>query len=274
LRCRKSVPAFNFYNLESLRAIAAASRESGVGVIFAVSEGALKYMGDDFAEWVAKKYPLHLDHGGSFDACKHAISLGFQSVMIDGSRLSFSENVRVSRRVVEYAHRRGVWVEAELGAIGGVEDGVNGKGGEVTDPVEAKKFVEAAGCDSLAVAVGTTHGAHKGVGKIRVDVLEKIRAAIPKTPLVLHGASQIPQKYAKALGLKNAAGIPAAEIRRAVAAGINKVNVDSDGRLAWCSAMKKAFEKKSDDFDPRHYLRGAFDEMVRLYREEIKVICS
>jgi len=272
LRRGAAVPAFNFYNLESLRAIAAAAREIGAPVIFAASESAIKYMGADFAAWAAARYPLHLDHGKSFDACKAAISLGFGGVMIDASRLSFAENVKLTRRVVEYAHRRGVWVEAELGAIGGSEDDIRGRGGEFTDPAGAKKFVELTGCDSLAVAIGTAHGTSKGSGKLRIDILREIRRLLPRTPLVLHGASQIPQKYVKILGLKNAAGIPASEIRRAVAAGINKVNVDSDARLAWTASMKGLFAQKTPDFDPRKYLSKASMEMTELYKREILII--
>ena len=272
LRRGRAVPAFNFYNLESLSAIVAAA--AGAPVILAASESAIRYMGSGFASWAAKNHPLHLDHGKTFESCKNAIAIGFQSVMIDGSHLSFAENVRLTRRVVEYAHKRGVWVEAELGAIGGAEDEVRAHADDFTDPLQAKKFVESTGCDSLAIAIGTSHGAYKRIhGKgLRFDILKEVRRLLPKTPLVLHGASQIPQKYAAALGLKKAGGIPAAEVRRAVLAGINKVNVDSDARLAWAAAMKKMFARKTDDFDPRRYLSAASAEMAELYRKEIRLI--
>ena len=292
LRRGAAVPAFNFYNLESLRAIVDAARAARAPVILAASEGAIKYMGADFVRWAAAQYPLHLDHGRSFEACKNAISLGFQSVMIDGSRLPFAENVKLTRRVVQYAHKRGVWVEAELGAIGGVEDGAGAakpraynldpavkprddKG--ITDPEQAKMFVKSTGCDSLAVAIGTAHGAYKrdsgfGIRDSGFDILKEIRRLLPHVPLVLHGASQIPQKYVKILGLSDASGTSGADIRRAVKLGINKVNVDSDGRLAWTAAMKQMFAKKSDGFDPRKYLAAASAEMVELYKKEIKLI--
>ena len=283
LKDKTAIPAFNFYNLESLRAIVSAADAAQRPVILAATESAMAYMKGDFLSWVAEHTCgaaqrgmriLHLDHGRSFESCKRAISLGFQSVMIDGAALPFEQNVRLTRRVVEYAHKHGVLVEAELGAIGGAKEGVDGKGGEFTDPAEAKKFVELTGCDWLAVAVGTSHGAYKGSGKLRMDILEKIHAAVPKTPLVLHGASQIPPKYARALGLKNASGIPASEIRRAIRLGVAKVNVDSDARLAWTATMKQALARQSDNFDPRHYLALASSEMAQLYKEEIKLICG
>jgi len=279
LKGKTAIPAFNFYNLESLRAIISAADAARRPVILAATESAMAYMGDDFLSWVAARICgasriLHLDHGRSFESCKRAITLGFQSVMIDGAALPWNENVRLTRRVVEYAHKHGVLVEAELGAIGGAKDGVDGKGGEFTDPAKAKKFVESTGCDWLAVAIGTTHGAYKGSGKLRMDILEKIHEAVPKTPLVLHGASQIPPKYARALGLAKAAGIPAAEIRRATKLGVAKVNIDSDARLAWTATMKQAFAQGSENFDPRHYLALASSEMIRLYKEEIKIICG
>ena len=274
LNSGRAVPAFNFYNLESLRAIQAAAAETRAPVIFAASESAIKYMGDDFLRWAAENNFLHLDHGRSFEACAHAISLGFKSVMFDGSALPFSENARITRRIAEYAHKRGVLVEAELGVLSGTEDAVKNKRCSFTDPAQARRFVELTGVDSLAVAIGTSHGAYKGDGKLRFDILKEIRALLPKTPLVLHGASQIPEKYTKALGLKCAGGIPAAEIRRAVRAGIAKVNIDSDARLAWMATMRGLFSKPSDNFDPRHYLAAAGAEMTELYKKEIKLICG
>ena len=216
----RAVLAFNFYNLESARAIAAAAREMRRPVILACSESAIKYMGDDFLRFVIRgfEFLVHLDHGRSFEAVKHAVSLGFSSVMIDGSNLPFAENVKLTRRVVGYAHKRGVWVEAELGVLCGQEDDVSAQKCNFTDPIQAKKFVELTGCDSLAIAIGTSHGAYKrpvaraarskARGKrsaiLQFEILKEIRRMLPKTPLVLHGASQIPQKYAKILGLNSA----------------------------------------------------------------------
>ncbi|MDR2268921.1 MAG: class II fructose-bisphosphate aldolase family protein [Rickettsiales bacterium] len=292
LRGGRAVPAFNFYNLESLNAIARAAAAIKAPVIFAASESAIEYMGDDFLRFAASLHPLHLDHGRTMESVKHAVSLGFQSVMFDGSFLSFSENVRLTKKAAQYAHKHGVWIEAELGVLCGREDSLRGpippfsggggaKGAEewlYTDPIQAKKFVELTGCDSLAIAIGTSHGAYKGNGKLRFDILKEIRRLLPKMPLVLHGASQIPQKYAKILKLKKAAGISAAEIRHAVRLGINKVNIDSDARLAWLAAMKSLFSplviSEKTGIDPRLFLSAARDEMTELYKKEIKLIAG
>jgi fructose-bisphosphate aldolase class II len=273
LRQKSAVPAFNFYNLESFRAIQAAAADTGRPVIFAASESAIKYMGGDFLRFAAGGGAwLHLDHGRSFDACRRAIGLGFPSVMIDGSALPFGENAALTRRVVRYARERNVFVEAELGVLCGREDEVGAKKCSFTDPLQAKKFVDLTGCDSLAIAIGTSHGAYKGDGRLRFDILAQTRKLLPKTPLVLHGASQIPQKYARILDLQGAEGIRAPEIRRAVKLGINKVNVDSDARLAWAAAIKKMFDNFNGDFDPRHFLAAAGREMTDLYKKEILLI--
>jgi fructose-bisphosphate aldolase class II len=270
-----AVPAFNFYNLESFRAIFRAASETGKTVIYAASPSAIKYMGDEFLkDFAAGRCWLHLDHGRSLDDAKHAIALGFRSVMIDGSALSFDENVRLTKSVVKYAHARGVFVEAELGVLCGREADAPIGAANCTDPAQAKKFVDLTGCDSLAVAIGTSHGAYKGNGKLRLDILKEIRKLLPRKPLVLHGASQIPQKYAKILKLKKAAGISASAIRGAVKAGINTVNVDSDARLAWTAAVKQMFQKNPDEFDPRKILAAASVEMTELYKREIKIICG
>ena len=273
LRGWYAVPAFNFYNLESMKAILDAASAAKAPVILAASESAMKYMGDGFLRWVASSGNyLHLDHGRTFEACKHAISLGFPSVMIDGSHLPFKENVKLTKRVVDYAHKRGVLVEAELGILAGVEDDIKNARGAYTDPSEAAEFVRLTGCDSLAIAIGTSHGAYKGAAKLQFDILKEIRALLPKTPLVLHGASRIPAEYTKVLGLARAGGISAADIKRAIKLGINKVNIDSDARLAWAATMKQMFAKKSDNFDPRHYLGAATAEMTALYKREIGLI--
>jgi fructose-bisphosphate aldolase class II len=274
LQIGRAVPAFNFYNLESFRAIEAAAAATRRPVICAASESAIKYMGDNFLQFIIynSQCTIHLDHGHTFEACKHAIALGFHSVMIDGSALPFDENAALTRRVVRYAHERGVAVEAELGVLCGREDGAGADECAFTNPAQAKKFVELTGCDWLAIAIGTSHGAYKGSGKLRFDILAEIRQMLPKTPLVLHGASQIPQKYAKIIGLKNAAGISPAAIRRAVALGINKVNVDSDARMAWTATMKKMFAGSLAEIDPRYFLSAAQKEMIELYKKEIELI--
>ena len=309
LSTRGAVPAFNFYNLESWRAIAAAAAATKRPVIFSASESAIKYMGDDFLrDFAAPRCWLHLDHGRSLEAAKHAIALGFRSVMIDGSALPYAENVGLTRRVVEYAHKHGVPVEAELGALLGFEDGAGSLSGTAlvgslrvkrairglrprasfiktcpaealessafTDPAQALQFVRATGCDSLAIAIGTSHGAYKGDGTLDFAALSAIRKLLPKTPLVLHGASTIPQKYVRALGLKGADGIEAKQIRRAVRLGINKVNIDSDARLAWTAAVRSKLSKDPKDFDPRAILSAATEEMIKLYKKEIDMISN
>ncbi|MDR1027436.1 MAG: class II fructose-bisphosphate aldolase [Rickettsiales bacterium] len=311
LRLGRAIPAFNFYNLESLKAILTAA--DGRPVICAASESAIKYMGDDFLrDFAAPRCWLHLDHGRSIDAVKHAIKLGFSSVMIDGSALPFSENVKLTRAAVALAHKHNIPVEAELGTLSGFEEGVSGireqgsrtekngiipernspslakgwpprsggrgSGNNFTNPAQALQFVNATACDSLAIAIGTSHGAYKGDGHLRFDILTAIRKLLPKTPLVLHGASTIPQKYARILGLKGAEGIAPAEIRRAVKLGINKVNIDSDARLAWTAGLQSFISKDQKAgqpiFDPRAILAAATAEVIKLYKEDIKIICG
>ena len=300
----RAIPAFNFINLESVQAITAASLETGKPVLLSASNSAIKYMGDDFARFVAAGMvattpssafadatpstakgncllPVHLDHGASMDDVIKAIDLGFASVMIDGSHLSLDENVRLTRGVVEYAHSRGVVVEGELGTIGGVEDDISRDTILYTRPDDAVRFVHETGVDSLAIAIGTSHGAFKtqvkrapGEPILKFDILREIRAALPDTPLVLHGASTIPGKYTSILGLSAAGGIPEEEIREAVALGINKINVDSDARLAFMATMKTTMAENPDKFDPRFFLGAARKEMESYYKHSIGLICG
>ncbi|MDR1360998.1 MAG: ketose-bisphosphate aldolase [Rickettsiales bacterium] len=283
-----AVPAFNFYNMESLQAIMAAAQATHSPVILAVSESALAYMGENLLtgiiygqkdRWAKGQFALHLDHGHSFESCRRAIDLGFSSVMIDGSELPFSENIALTRQVAEYAHSRDVSVEAELGALAGIEDeNTRGEKSSYTDPTQVAEFAAATNCDSLAVAIGTSHGAYKRKNEseeLRFDILAEIAKLLPEFPLVLHGASQIPQNLVAEINANGGAiggarGIPTDQIRRAVAMNVCKINVDSDGRLAWTAAIRETAAKTPESFDPRKFLTAARDKMTALYMDEIK----
>lgn len=280
-----AVPAFNFYNLETLKSILTATAQTKSPVILAVSESALKYMGDNLlmgmitgAKIKSKNIALHLDHGHSFESCKHAIDIGFSSVMIDGSTLPFAENVKLTKRVVSYAKKFNVSVEAELGTLSGIEDeNTKSENHSYTNPNDVIKFVKQTGCDSLAIAIGTSHGAYKrktASEKLRFDILKKISDELPGFPLVLHGASNIPQSLVKTIDkfggkIKDAMGIPATQVRRAVSMNICKVNVDSDARLAFTAAVREDLNKNPENFDPRKYLTAAIDKMIQIYIHEI-----
>lgn len=284
-----AVPAFNFYNMETMNAILKAAQITQSPVILAVSESALKYMGDDIlmglirgAKYKHGQIALHLDHGHSFEICKHAIDIGFSSVMFDGSTLPICDNTNESRRVADYAHKHNVSVECELGVLSGSEDkNTKSKISNYTDPNMVKEFVKQTKTDSLAVSVGTSHGAYKRSNKnesLRFDILEQIAHNIPKTPLVLHGASSIPKKYITQINKfggdinKNALGIPENQIRRAISMHVAKINIDSDSRLAFTGAIRETLSKNPDIFDPRFYLTNAMDEMTRNCINEIQNI--
>lgn len=283
-----AVPAFNFYNMETLKAILKAATITQSPVIVAVSEQALQYMGDEFligmfSQLKLKKgqVALHLDHGHSFESCKHAVDIGFSSVMFDGSALPLSENIKISKKVVEYAHKHDVSVETELGVLAGIEDkNTKSKYGSYTDPSIVKDFVKQTGTDSLAVAIGTSHGMYKRKSaneKLRLDILEQIANNIPKTPLVLHGASNIPQKFITKINkfggkIKNAKGISPAQIRQAIKLHITKVNVESDSRMAFTASVREILSTKKDIIDPRMYLVPAMDAMSKNCIDEIQNI--
>ena len=288
LRDGYAVPAFNFYNMETLKAILNAAQITQSPVILAVSESALKYMGDDIlmgmirgAKYKKNTVALHLDHGHSFEICKHAIDLGFSSVMFDCSMLPMSENIEISRRVVDYAHKFNVSVETELGILAGHEDkNTKSESHLYTDPYIVADFVKRTKTDSLAIAIGTSHGAFKRKNKnesLRFDILKQIAENIPNIPLVLHGASTIPQKYITNINkfggdIKNAHGISPAQIRRAISMHIAKVNIDSDSRLAFTSAIRKTLFQNKSVFDPREYLTAAQIEMTKNCINEIQTI--
>lgn len=283
-----AVPAFNFYNMETLTAILTAAKITQSPVILAVSESALEYMGEDIlmgmirgAEYKKGQIALHLDHGHSFESCKRAIDIGFSSVMFDGSTLSLEQNIKISRRVSNYAHKFDVSVETELGILSGTED-KNTKSikHDYTNPEIVKDFVKQTKTDSLAIAIGTSHGAYKRKTPnetLRFDILKQIANNIPDTPLVLHGSSTIPQKYVKTINkfggdIKNAYGIAPAQIRRAISLHVAKVNIDSDLRLAFTSTIREFLFNKKSDFNPRDYLSDAMNEMTKNCIDEIQNI--
>lgn len=286
-----AVPAFNFYNMETLHAITAAAHDTNSPVILAVSESALKYMGDDLLRGLiwglnlknSDKVALHLDHGSSFESCVKAIELGFSSVMIDGSKLPFDANVALAKQVVDYAHKYDVSVEAELGVLSGIEDeNTKSSTSSYTNPNDVVNFVNATNIDSLAIAIGTSHGAYKRKSdkeELRFDILDKIAQQLPDFPLVLHGASSIPQRFINIINefggkISNARGIPVEQLKRAVEKNICKINVDSDSRLAFTAGVREVLATKPDNFNPRDYLSAGQKNIYENCIEEIKNIMN
>lgn len=287
-----AVPAFNFNNMEQMLAIVEACAEMGSPVILQCSTGALKYMTKEVAPLLAKAavdraramgsdipVALHLDHGPDLEAVKTCIAAGFSSVMFDGSHYSFEENIAKTREVVEYAKQFDVTVEAELGVLAGVEDDVVAEHSIFTNPDEVEEFVSKTGVDSLAIAIGTSHGAHKfkpGTNpKLELGILAEVERRIPGFPIVLHGSSAVPAKYVEEIKmyggqLKDAIGIPDSELNGAAKSGVAKINVDTDGRLAFTAAVRKVFSEKPGEFDPRKYLGAAKEEMKAYYKEKIQ----
>jgi fructose-bisphosphate aldolase class II len=273
-RNRYAIGAFNFYNMESLTAILAAARTTSSPIILAVSESALNYMGDEMLMAMIagariatnEQIALHLDHGHSYDACVHAIDIGFSSVMIDASNMSFDDNIKISARVAEYAHKHNASIEAELGALRGFEDeNTNSDSEFFTDPHQAVEFVSRTNIDSLAVAIGTSHGAYKRKNDsetLRFDILEQIEKFMPQLPIVLHGASCIPDVLLDTINnnggkIENASGISIAQLRRAAQMNVCKINVDSDNRLAFTAAIRETLNQDKKIFNPREYLDAA-----------------
>ncbi|MFP4473184.1 MAG: class II fructose-bisphosphate aldolase [Candidatus Omnitrophota bacterium] len=300
-----AIPAYNFNNMEQLQAIITACVESQSPVILQVSSGArkyanqtmLQYMGQGAVEMMKemanekglKEVPiaLHLDHGDTFELCKSCVESGFSSVMIDGSHHSFEENVELTRKVVEYAHQYDVTVEGELGVLAGIEDDVVAEKSTYTKPEEVVEFVEKTGVDSLAISIGTSHGANKfkpeqctknedGVyvpPDLRFDILEQIQEKIPGFVIVLHGSSSVPVEAVKIINshggdLKDSVGIPEEQIRKATKFNVCKVNIDSDGRLWMTAAIRKHFADKPADFDPRKYLGPARQALIEMYKHK------
>jgi len=280
-----AVGAFNVNNMEIIQGIMQAGAQENSPLILQVSAGARKYAGQNYivklieAALMDSDLPvvLHLDHGPDFELCKACIDGGFTSVMIDGSHLSFEENIAVTKKVVEYAHDRGVWVEAELGRIEGVEEHVVSDKTIYTDPDQAVEFVQRTGCDSLAIAIGTSHGAYKFKGDAKLDFprLEAITKMLPGFPLVLHGSSSVPQefvdmcnKYGGHVG--GARGIPEDLLRKAGTYGVCKINIDTDIRLAVTASIRKFFAEHPEEFDPRSYLKPAREAVKDMVAHKIR----
>jgi fructose-bisphosphate aldolase class II len=296
-----AIPAFNFNDMEQLQAIVQACVDESSPVILQVSSGARKYANQtllrymaqgavEYAKELGKNIPivLHLDHGDTFELCKSCIEYGFSSVMIDGSHHSYDENVELTRKVVEYAHQHDVTVEGELGVLAGIEDDVVAEHHTYTQPEEVEDFVSKTGVDSLAISIGTSHGANKfkpeqctrdenGVlvpPPLRFDILEAIEKRIPGFPIVLHGSSSVPQKYVEIINnnggkLKDAIGIPEEQLRRAAKSAVCKINIDSDGRLAMTAAIRQTFNEHPEWFDPRQYLGPAREWLKELYKHKV-----
>ena len=288
-----AIPAFNFNNMEQLQAIIAACSEEESPVILQVSKGARNYANQTLLRYLAqgaveyareigggKVIPiaLHLDHGDSFELCQSCIEFGFSSVMNDGSSKSFDDNVALTKKVVEYAHQFDVTVEGELGVLAGVEDEVKAEQHTYTRPEEVQAFLNGTGVDSLAISIGTSHGAYKfkpGTDpRIRLDILKQIEERIPGFPIVLHGSSSVPQEYVKMINqyggqLKDAIGIGEDQLREASKSAVCKINIDSDGRLAMTAGVRKVLMEKPAEFDPRKYLGPARDMLKELYKHKV-----
>jgi len=304
-----ALPAYNFNNMEQMQAIIQACVETKSPVILQVSSGARKYANStllrnmakgavEYAKELGYSIPivLHLDHGDTYELCVDCIENGFSSVMIDGSHLSYKENVALTKKVCEYAHSRKdyVTVEGELGVLAGVEDDVAAEHSNYTRPDEVEDFVKKTGVDSLAISIGTSHGRTKfrpeqctrsadGVlipPPLRFDILEEIERRIPGFPIVLHGSSSVPMEYVRMIEqyggkLKDSVGIPEAQLRKAARSAVCKINIDSDGRLAMTAVIRKVLWEKPDEFDPRKYLGPARDELKKLYmHKNIEVLGS
>jgi fructose-bisphosphate aldolase class II len=296
-----AIPAFNFNNLEQMQAIISACVETKSPVILQVSSGARKYANQTLLRYLAQgavEYSkelgyaipivLHLDHGDTFELCKSCIDFGFSSVMIDGSHHSYEKNIELTKQVVEYAHKYDVVVEGELGVLAGIEDDVVAEHSSYTQPEEVQDFVKKTGVDSLAISIGTSHGANKfkpeqctrnadGIlipPPLRFDILEKIEKMIPGFPIVLHGSSSVPADLVKIINanggkMKDAVGIPEEQLRRAASSAVCKINIDSDGRLAMTAAIRKVLNDSPAEFDPRKYLGPARDQLKELYKNKI-----
>ncbi len=280
-----AVGAFNVNNMEIVQGIMEAAEEEKSPVILQVSKGARSYAGQNYiiklveaaVENSTVPVVLHLDHGDSFELCKAVIDGGFTSVMIDGSHLPYDENVALTKKVVDYAHERGVWVEAELGQLAGVEEHVQAEKSVYTDPDQAVDFVEKTKCDSLAVAIGTSHGAYKFKGEAKLDFerLAQITEKLPGYPLVLHGSSSVPREFvemANKYGAKigGAKGVPEDMLREAAKMGVCKINIDTDIRLAMTAVIRKEFTEHPENFDPRKYLGPAREAVKEMVQRKIK----
>ena len=295
-----AVPAYNFNNMEQIQAIVLGCLKTQSPVILQVSAGARKYADKDLLKGMAKgaadmmrrvakeeglqeiEMALHLDHGANFEVCKECIESGFSSVMIDGSHLSFEENIAMTKKVVEYAHQFDVTVEGELGVLAGIEDDVVAEHSHYTSPDEVEEFVKNTNVDSLAISIGTSHGAFKfkvereeDIPELRFDILEEISKRIPGFPIVLHGASSVPQDAVELLNkfggkMEKAFGVPENQLRKAAETSVCKINVDSDGRIWMTAAIRQYLSENPTKFDPRDYLTVARTALMNMYMAKNK----
>ena len=282
-----AIGAFNVNNMEIIQGIVDAAAKQNSPVILQASAGAIKYARHTYLKKMVEAaveetnipIALHLDHGPDFETCKACIDAGFTSVMIDGSKYRFEENIAITKKVVDYAHERGVVVEAELGQLAGIEDDVNvsEEDAKYTDPAQAKEFVERTGCDSLAIAIGTSHGAYKfkGEAKLRFDILAEIKEMIPNTPIVLHGASTVIPELVEMCNeyggnIPGAKGVPDEILNQASKSGVSKINVDTDLRLAMTGSIRKVLAEEPGTFDPRKYLKPARDLITETVEHKIR----
>ncbi|MFX0043932.1 MAG: ketose-bisphosphate aldolase [Candidatus Hodarchaeota archaeon] len=286
-----AIPGYNASNLEQLQGIIIGCGESDSPVIVQITQKSLKYINKSMVRYMGKgivemandlRYDipiaLHLDHGGSFDLCKSCIDLGFSSVMFDGSHLEYRENVMITKKVVNYAHERDVSVEAELGIIGREDKGKETEFQQYTNPEQVEDFVNKTGCDSLAIAIGTSHGAYKfkvekaeDIPDLRFDILQEVRRRLGKFPIVLHGASSVPKKYVDIVNtyggsLQKSFGVPEDQLRKATQYGVCKINVATDSRILFTAMIRKYFQENTDQFDPRKYLGSARRELVEMIK--------
>jgi fructose-bisphosphate aldolase class II len=292
-----AIPAYNFNNLEQLQAIVTACVETRSPVIIQVSKGARNYANETMLRFMAMgavamakemgvdlPIVLHLDHGDTFELCKSCIDSGFSSVMIDGSHLPYEENVALTKQVVAYAHAHDVTVEGELGVLAGIEDEVSAEKSTYTQPDEVEDFVKKTGVDSLAISIGTSHGAYKfklkageSVPPLRFDILEECEKRIPGFPIVLHGASSVVQEYVALINqyggkMEGAVGVPEEQLRKAAASAVCKINIDSDGRLAVTAKVREYLANDPGEFDPRKYLGAARKELIRLIKHKNEAV--
>jgi len=288
-----AIPGYNINNLEQLQAIIIGCGESESPVIIQISQGAriyanqtmLQYLGQGGVEMAKENgysipIALHLDHGSSFELAKSCIDSGFSSVMFDGSHLEFEENIAITRKVVEYAHERDVTVEAELGVLAGIEEHVKSDVHEYTDPDQVEDFVTRTECDSLAIAIGTSHGAYKfkvekvdDIPELRFDILQEVRRRLGKFPIVLHGSSSVLKEYVSIINryggnLEKAFGIPEEQLRKATQYGVSKINIDTDGRLVFTAIIRKILAENPKEFDPRKYLGPARQELIEMIKRK------
>lgn len=288
-----AIGAFNVNNMETIQGIVSAAREENAPLILQVSAGARKYASPIYLKKLVEAavedsglpIVLHLDHGDSFEICKDCIQMGFTSVMIDASSHSFAENIKITKNVVDYAHDKGVVVEAELGRLSGVEDDVNVSAADssYTDPAQVEEFVSKTNVDSLAIAIGTSHGAFKfkGEPKLRFDILEEVGKRLPGFPVVLHGASSVPQYLVEIINqyggnMPGAQGVPEDMLRKAASLSVCKINIDSDLRMAVTGTIRKYFQENPSHFDPRQYLGPARNAVKEIVKHKIQYVlgCS